>query len=210
MILRRGADQRRPADVDILDASCEIGAARDRRLERIEIDREQVDRRDRVLGERPLVLVVAAHGEQPAVNPRMQRLDAPIQHLGALRDLGDVGDLDPGLAQGLGRAAGRDDLDALLAKCAREIGKTGLVADRQQRAGNLSLGHAVYAAAGAASLSAFWPPSPVLMRSIFHTIRTSLASPMKPASTTLRGRLRPARVGEEKALFDLGLGRVRS
>src|SRR5262245_43785889 len=128
---------------------------------------------------------VAAHGEQPAVNARMQRLDPPVQHLGALRDLGDVRGGDPRLTQGLRGAAGRDDLDALLAQGAGEIGKPCFVADRQQRAGNLSLIHAVYAAAGAASLrSACWPPSPVLMSSMFHTIRTSLASPTKPASTT--------------------------
>ena len=81
VVLGAGADQSRAADVDILDACGEIGAARDRLLEGIEIDHEKVDRRDRVLFKRALMRLVAAHREQPAVDLRMQRLDAPVHHL---------------------------------------------------------------------------------------------------------------------------------
>ena len=51
MVLGRGAQHRRPADVDVLDRFV-IGAVgpRDRRGERIEIDDQQVDRLDAVLG----------------------------------------------------------------------------------------------------------------------------------------------------------------
>ena len=93
MVLGSGADQRRAADVDSLDAAVEIGAVANRCLEGIEIDHEQIDRRDRVLFERALVRCVAPHGEQPAMDARMQRLDPPIQHLGHAGNLGYVGDL---------------------------------------------------------------------------------------------------------------------
>ena len=43
MVLGAGADQRRAADVDVLDASGEIRAAHRRALERIEIDGEKID-----------------------------------------------------------------------------------------------------------------------------------------------------------------------
>ncbi len=137
VVLGRGADHGRAADVDILDAGVEIGAARDRLLERIEIDGEQVDRRDGVIGERLLMRLVPAHGEKPAMNFRMQRLDPPVHHLGHARDLGDVGHRDAGVAQQLG-GPGRNDLDPVFPQ-GREIGKTGLVADREQRTGNLPL-----------------------------------------------------------------------
>ena len=137
VVLGAGADQSRSADVDSLDCRVEIGAARDGLLEGIEIDHEQVDRRDRVLLKRALMRLVPAHREQPAMDLGMQRLDPPVHHLGHLRDLGDVDDLEPGLAQQLGGAAGRDDLDAVAGECLGEIGKAGFVADREQRAGNL-------------------------------------------------------------------------
>ena len=48
-VLRRRAHHRRAADVDVLDRVLERAAGlRDRRLERVEVDDEQVDRRDAV------------------------------------------------------------------------------------------------------------------------------------------------------------------
>ena len=135
--LAAGADQRRAADVDVLDASGEIGAARRRALEGIEIDGEKIDLGNGVIFERLLVAVLAAHREQPAMDFRMQRLHPPIHHFGALRDLGDVGHLEACLAQGLGGAAGGDELNALRREAAREIDEARLVADRKERAGNL-------------------------------------------------------------------------
>ena len=141
---------------------------------------------------------------------RMQRLDPPIHHLRQAGDLGDVDHLDAGLAQQLGRAAGRDDVDAVPAQGAGKIGKAGLVADGKQRAGNLASRHAVRLRRARLR----WdrpdcpPPPPSVTRSMFQTIRTSLASPIMPPSTTCEVGLRPARVGEEEALLDLGLRRV--
>ena len=106
-------------------------------FERIEIDGEKIDLGNGVIFERLLVTVLAAHREQPAMDFRMQRLHPPIHHFGALRDLGDVGHLEACLAQGLGGAAGGDELNALRREAAREIDEARLVADRKERAGNL-------------------------------------------------------------------------
>ena len=58
--------------------------------------------------------VVAAR-EQRRVQPRVQRLHPPVEDLGRAGELGDVGDLDPRLADRRGGAAGGEDLDAELA-----------------------------------------------------------------------------------------------
>ncbi len=88
------------------------GALGGGRLEGIEINDQQIDRRDAVCLGGPRVLGVAADGEQAAVHLGMQRLEAAVHHLGKAGVLGDVGDGDAGLLQGLGRAAGRQHLDA--------------------------------------------------------------------------------------------------
>jgi hypothetical protein len=46
MVLRRGANHRRATDIDVLDDCRGIGAAGHRFLERIEIDRRQIDLRN--------------------------------------------------------------------------------------------------------------------------------------------------------------------
>ena len=60
MVLRRGADHGRPADVDILDAVGKIAAARHGRFERIKIDHQDIDGADAVRAHRLGVLGVAA------------------------------------------------------------------------------------------------------------------------------------------------------
>ena len=55
VVLGRAADHRRAADVDVLDPVLERRAALQRRLERIEIDDEEVDRRDVVGDHRRLM-----------------------------------------------------------------------------------------------------------------------------------------------------------
>ncbi len=44
VVLRRRADHRRAADIDILDAVIEARALRHRRLERIKADHQKIDR----------------------------------------------------------------------------------------------------------------------------------------------------------------------
>ena len=83
------------------------------------------------------MLGVAAHGEQAAMDLRVQRLHPAVHHLGEAGDLGDVVTLRPASRKRLGGAAGRDELDALVAQRPGEIDEPRLVADREQRAGNL-------------------------------------------------------------------------
>ncbi len=141
MVLRAGADEGRAADIDILDAGGEIAACPYRHLERIEIDDEEIDRRDGMILQRALMRLVAAHREQAAMDLRVQRLHAPVHHLRHACDLGDIDDFEPGFAQQLRRSAGGDQLHAARAQAFGEIGKARLVAHREEGAGDLSRGH---------------------------------------------------------------------
>ncbi len=107
MVLRGGADHRRAADVDVLDAVVIGLAGGDRRLERVEVDDEQVDRRDAMAEHRGLVLGMRADGEQAAMHLGMQRLDAAVHHLREAGQLRHVLDLEAGRGNRLGGASGR-------------------------------------------------------------------------------------------------------
>ena len=64
MVLGRGADHRRPADVDVLDYDAGLDVLdRNGLLEGIEVDADEVDRRDRLAFERRHVLGIVAAGE---------------------------------------------------------------------------------------------------------------------------------------------------
>ena len=60
VVLGGGADHRRPADVDVLDAVVEGAAFGDGRLERIEVHHQKIDRLDAVLFHRGGVILVGA------------------------------------------------------------------------------------------------------------------------------------------------------
>ena len=87
VVLRRGADHRRTADVDQLDA----GVAR----ERIEVDDDEIDRLDAVLGHVGLVLGHRRVGEHAAVDLRMQRHHTVAEDRRHPGELGDVGHRRP-------------------------------------------------------------------------------------------------------------------
>ena len=99
VILRGGAQHRRPTDVDLLDRLLErhVGP-RDRLAERIEVHRDQVDRRDAVLGQRGAVAGMVTAGEEAAMHLGVQRLHAAVHHLGKTGDLLDREDGNAGLA----------------------------------------------------------------------------------------------------------------
>ena len=134
VVLGRGADHRRAADVDVLDHLVERRRATQRVLERIEIDDQQIDRRDAVGDHRRLVGGLAADRQQAAVDARMQRLQPAVHHLGKSGQLGDVDDLEAGLRQRRGGAAGRDDLDAARFERLAQFDEAGLVGNRDQGA----------------------------------------------------------------------------
>ena len=121
-VLRRGAQHRRPADVDHLD---HLGLGRaapsgDRR-ERIEADADEVDGLDVVLGERRRVFRQVAPRENPGVDARVQRLDAAAEHLGRLGHLLDPRHVEALLLQERRGAARRDELPAEVGQATREV-----------------------------------------------------------------------------------------
>ena len=143
VVLRRRADHRGAADVDVLDALLETGVLVDGRLERVEIDHEQIDRRDAVRFHRLGMFLVVADREQPAMHLGMQGLYATIHHLRKTGQLGDVPDLQPRRRDRLGGAAGGDQFDAVPGQRLRKLDQPGLVGNGQQSAGHLArmVGH---------------------------------------------------------------------
>jgi hypothetical protein len=133
MVLGRRADHRRAADVYGLDALGKAAATCHRRLERVEIDREQVDRADAVALHRLAMGGIGPVGQQAAMHHRVQRLDPPAHHLGEIGDLGDVAHPEPGLAQESRGPAGRDQPDAERLEPAGEVGQPALVRDGEKR-----------------------------------------------------------------------------
>ena len=99
VVLGGGAHERRAADVDVLDAGGEIAPRRHRLLEGIKVDGEEVDGTDAVGRHRRLVVGVAAHGEQAAVDERVQGLDPAVHDLRETGHLGDLGGLDAGVGK---------------------------------------------------------------------------------------------------------------
>jgi len=136
VVLGGGADHRRSADVDVLDAVVVRRALRDGLFERIEIHHQQIDRLDAVRLHRRGVFLVGADRQQPAVHFRMQRLDPAVHHLGRTGEFRHVDDLETGVFERLGGAAGGDQLDAVAGQRFGEFQQAGLVGYRQQSAGD--------------------------------------------------------------------------
>ena len=87
MVLGGGAQQRHAADVDRLDGvgHRHIGIGHGL-LEGVEVDHHQIDRHDRVLVELGEVGSAGPIGQDAAVNPRVEGLDAAAEDL---REAGD-------------------------------------------------------------------------------------------------------------------------
>jgi len=89
---------------------------------------------DAVLLHRGGMVRIVADREQPAMNFRMQRLHAPVHHLGKARQVRHVLHRQRRLLDRLRRAAGRNEFDARLVQRAGEIGKARLVGDGNEGA----------------------------------------------------------------------------
>jgi hypothetical protein len=82
VILSPGTDQRRPADVDVLDQLRHARALlRGHFLEGVKIHDHHVDGRNLVLGQRFHVFGIRADGEHSTGDPRIDGLQTPVQHL---------------------------------------------------------------------------------------------------------------------------------
>ena len=93
VILRGRAQERRAADVDLLDCLAE-GDVRpsDGLLERIEVHDDEVDRRDAVRGRLAAVVLRGPVEEDAAEDLRVERLHAAAEDLGKSGEIRDVRD----------------------------------------------------------------------------------------------------------------------
>jgi hypothetical protein len=69
----------------------------------------------------------------------VQRLDAAVHHLREAGEVVDGADVEAGLAQLAGGAAGRDELDAERGEALGEVDDPALVGDRQQGPADLDV-----------------------------------------------------------------------
>ena len=123
------------ANVDVLDGVVERDpGAGDRGLEGVEVDDDEVDGSDAVLGDGAFVLGVAAQVQQAPVDARVQRLHPAIEHLGKAGVVGQVPDRKPRVTQRPRRAARGNQLHASRGEDACEFNKTGLVGHREEGA----------------------------------------------------------------------------
>jgi hypothetical protein len=134
MILGRGADHRRAANINILDRHVPSSAFRGHLLERIEIDDEELEGCYRLGFERLDMLGIAAIGQKPAMNLGVERLDPAVHDLGETGDGRDIRHGETSSFQRLGGAAGRDKPDAARCQRAGKIDEARLVGNGQQSA----------------------------------------------------------------------------
>ena len=139
-VLRRRAQQARPADVDLLDELVERQVGLRRRLrERIQVDDDEIDRRDAVLGERRAVVGAVPARQNPGVDPGMERLDPAVHHLGHPGDVRDADYRQAGPRQGLGGPAGGDQFDAPGGQGRGKWHQPCLIGDTQKRAHEMTV-----------------------------------------------------------------------
>ena len=74
--------------------------------------------------------------QDAAVDLRMQRLHAAIEHLGETGVVGDFGDVESRVDERTRGAAGRQQPHAGLTQTARKFDEAGLVGNGQQRLGD--------------------------------------------------------------------------
>src|SRR5262245_61164958 len=138
MILGRGADHRRAADVDVFDRLLHRHVGFFNLLvERVQVDDYQVDRLYAVFAHLRAMLLVRADAEDAAMNFRVQSLDAAVEHFRKSGEVRNVARLDSVLAQQLRGTAGRNDLDAAPGELPRKFDQSPLVRDADERPADL-------------------------------------------------------------------------
>jgi hypothetical protein len=112
----------------------------DRRLERVEVHDDEIDRADPVFLHRGPIGGLVASREDPPVDLRMQGLDPPPHHLGEAGVVRHLDDLDLRLPQETRRVSRRQQLHVEVTESATELDETGLVRARNQRPPNAGIG----------------------------------------------------------------------
>ena len=137
MVLGGRSDERRAADVDVLDRIGEGRAGtRHRGLERIEVDDHQIDGREPEALERGEVVGDVAASEDSRVNLGVQRLDPASEHLGLAGVVGDLCHRKSRATKCGVCAATRQERRAAVGKGPRQLDQTALVVDAQDRSPN--------------------------------------------------------------------------
>jgi len=98
-------------------------------FEWIEIYDHQIDRLDVMLLHLALMILVGAPRQDSAVNFRMQRLDASIEHLGQAGEIFDSSHFDSGRFQSRRGSSGRNDFHSVPDENPGQIRQTRLVRD---------------------------------------------------------------------------------
>ena len=92
---------------------------RDRFLEWIQIDHDEIDRLESLLACFSFVFGIAAFVKQAAVHARVQSFHAPFEHFGKGGETGNLAHRNIFFAQEISRATGGDDVHAARFECAR-------------------------------------------------------------------------------------------
>ena len=129
-----GAEERRTADVDHLDGLVDADeAGADLGRERRDVDDDDLDRADAVLGQLLELLGLVAAGEDAGVDGRMEGLDLAADEGRDVGQVTDSADLDALAGEVLAGPVGRVDLDPELDEAAREAADAVPIGYRQQR-----------------------------------------------------------------------------
>ncbi len=142
VVLGGGPDQGRSPDVDLLDRLLVgDGLLRHGRLERVEVDDDELDGGDAAGVEVVAVFRLAEVGEDRPMDHGMEGLDPAAQHLGSVGHVRHRGDRKAGLPQHPGGPARRHQLGPALDQGAGELHEPGLVPYRQQGAAHRDPAH---------------------------------------------------------------------
>jgi len=113
VVLRRGADHRRAADVDLFDGLVPGHVSpRDGGLERIQVHHDQLEGQNAVLGQRSHVVGIVVPTENPSMHLRMEGFQSAVHHLVKSGVLRDVPDGDVFFGKVFSGAAGAEEFDA--------------------------------------------------------------------------------------------------
>ena len=143
VVLGRRAEHGGASDVDVLDRVLVLDARPvDGRLEGVQVDDDHVDHADAVVGGVFHVAFEVAACEQAAVDLGVQRLHAPVHHLGESRVVLNRGDGNASILEHLSRSARADDLHAkLVDECACKILDSAFIGKRDNRTLDLLICH---------------------------------------------------------------------
>ena len=137
-ILGRGAHHRRPADIDILDDLVKMYSWFSGGLFKgVKVHHHHVDRLNPMLARRRHVCCIVPDMQDAPVDFRVKGLHPPIHHLRKAGKLGDVFHRNTCIAQQLGRASSRDQLDFQAGQFGGKLNNPSLIGNAQNSALNL-------------------------------------------------------------------------